>query len=365
MGFTCGIVGLPNVGKSTLFNAITSAGAEAANYPFCTIDPNVGVVVVPDTRVDALVALYRPAKIVPTTIEFMDIAGLVKGASKGEGLGNQFLSHIREVDAIVHVVRCFEDANVIHVDGSVNPRRDIEVIEAELILKDLETVEKKASEAERRAKTGDKKIKAEAEFYTRLRDHLLGGRLARYLEVKSDDEALLMRDLHLLTNKPVMYACNVHERDIISENSHVKTVREVAAKEGSKVVTISAAVEAEVAELPEGDRAGFLQGLGLNESGLSQLIREGYDLLHLISFFTAGPKEVHAWTVHKGALAPQAAGVIHSDFEKGFIRAEIIKYDDLVRLGSEQAVKDAGLLHVEGREYSIEDGDVVHFRFNV
>ncbi len=365
MGFTCGIVGLPNVGKSTLFNAITSAGAEAANYPFCTIDPNVGVVVVPDKRVDALVGLYRPAKIVPTTIEFMDIAGLVKGASKGEGLGNQFLSHIREVDAIVHVVRCFEDPNVIHVDGSVNPRRDIEVIEAELILKDLETVEKKVTEAERRAKTSDKKIKAEAEFYTRLRDHLLGGRLARYLEVKSDDDLLAMRDLHLLTNKPVMYACNVHERDITSENPHVKIVREVAAKEGSKVVTISAAVEAEVAELPEGDRSGFLQGLGLTESGLSKLIREGYDLLHLISFFTAGPKEVHAWTVHKGALAPQAAGVIHSDFEKGFIRAEIIKYEDLIRLGSEQAIKDAGLLRVEGREYCIEDGDVVHFRFNV
>ncbi len=365
MGFTCGIVGLPNVGKSTLFNAITSAGAEAANYPFCTIDPNVGVVVVPDKRVDALVHLYKPAKIVPTTIEFMDIAGLVKGASQGEGLGNQFLSHIREVDAIVHVVRCFEDPNVIHVDGSVNPRRDIEVIEAELILKDLETVEKKASEAERRAKTGDKKIKAEAEFYIRLRDHLLGGRLARYLEVKSDDEGLVLRDLHLLTNKPVMYACNVHERDITSENEHVKTVREVAAKEGSKVVTISAAVEAEVAELPEQDREGFLQGLGLKESGLSQLIREGYELLHLISFFTAGPKEVHAWTLRKGAFAPEAAGVIHSDFEKGFIRAEIIKYEDLVRLGSEQAIKDAGLLHVEGREYCVEDGDVVHFRFNV
>ena len=365
MGFTCGIVGLPNVGKSTLFNAITAAGAEAANYPFCTIDPNVGVVTVPDNRVDRLVALYSPAKIVASTLEFVDIAGLVKGASKGEGLGNQFLSHIRSVDAIAHVVRCFDDANVVHVDGTVNPKRDIEVVETELILKDLETVEKKTSDAERQAKTGDKKPKEEAEFYERLKDHLSGGRLARYMELRNDDERLWIRDTHLLTDKPVMYVCNVHESELSGENDYVMQVREIAGKEGAEVAVVSAAVEAEVAELPEAEQGHFLEHLGLKESGLSQVIREGYALLHLITFFTAGPKEVHAWTVSKGATAPQAAGVIHSDFEKGFIRAEIIKYQDLNRLGSETAVKEAGLLHVEGKEYVVEDGDVVYFRFNV
>lgn len=364
MGFNCGIVGLPNVGKSTLFNAITAAGAEAANYPFCTIDPNVGVVTIPDERIDVLVKMYQPPKIVPSAIEFVDIAGLVKGASKGEGLGNQFLSHIREVDAIAHVVRCFDDPNVVHVDGSVNPKRDIEVIEAELIFKDLETVEKKKNDAERRVKS-DPKSKKEAEFYNKLCEHLLGGRLARYLQVNNDEEALWMRDVHLLTNKPVMYVCNVHEKEVAAENDYVKAVREIAAKEGAKVVTVSAAVEAEVAELAVEERSGFLAELGLQESGLNKVVREGYDLLHLITFFTAGPKEVHAWTVRKGSTAPQAAGVIHSDFEKGFIRAEIMKYDELVRLGTEQAVKDNGLLHIEGKEYLIEDGDIVHFRFNV
>lgn len=364
MGFNCGIVGLPNVGKSTLFNAITAAGAEAANYPFCTIDPNVGIVTIPDERIDVLVKMYKPAKIVPSAIEFVDIAGLVKGASKGEGLGNQFLSHIREVDAIAHVVRCFDDPNVVHVDGSVNPKRDIEVIEAELILKDLETVEKKKSDAERRAKS-DPKVKKEAEFYQRLNEHLLGGRLARYVQLHNEDETLWMRDAHLLTSKPVMYVCNVQESEVAKENDYVKAVREIAAKEGAKVAVVSAAVEAEVAELPVEERRGFLDGLGLPESGLDKVVREGYDLLHLITFFTAGPKEVHAWTVPRGSTAPQAAGVIHSDFERGFIRAEIMKYDDLTRLGSEQAVKDKGLLYVEGKEYSIEDGDIVHFRFNV
>lgn len=365
MGFNCGIVGLPNVGKSTLFNAITAAGAEAANYPFCTIDPNVGVVTIRDERIDVLVKMYKPPKIVPSAIEFVDIAGLVKGASKGEGLGNQFLSHIREVDAIAHVVRCFDDPNVVHVDGSVNPKRDIEVIEAELIFKDLDTVEKKKNDAERKSKTGDKKLKTEHDFYVRAYDYLLTGRLMRYFDTQNEDEKMWLRDLHLLTNKPVMYVCNVHEKEVAVENSYVKTVREIAAKEGAKVVTVSAAVEAEVAELPVEERGGFLAELGLTESGLNKVVREGYDLLHLITFFTAGPKEVHAWTVRKGSTAPQAAGVIHSDFEKGFIRAEIMKYDDLVRLGSEQAVKDNGLLHIEGKEYLIEDGDILHVRFNV
>ncbi len=365
MGFNCGIVGLPNVGKSTLFNAITAAGAEAANYPFCTIDPNVGVVTIPDERIDVLVKMYNPPKIVPSAIEFVDIAGLVKGASKGEGLGNQFLSHIREVDAIAHVVRCFDDPNVVHVDGNVNPKRDIEVIEAELIFKDLDTVEKKRNEAERKSKTSDKKLKTEFDFYVRAYDHLLTGRLMRYFDVQNEDEKLWLRDLHLLTNKPVMYVCNVHEKEVNTQNDYVKAVRDVAAKEEAKVVTVSAAVEAEVAELPVEERVAFLAELGLKESGLNKVVREGYDLLHLITFFTAGPKEVHAWTVQKGSTAPQAAGVIHSDFEKGFIRAEIMKYGDLVRLGSEQAVKDNGLLHIEGKEYLIEDGDIVHFRFNV
>ncbi|MEX1275979.1 MAG: redox-regulated ATPase YchF [Bacteroidota bacterium] len=365
MGFTCGIVGLPNVGKSTLFNAITAAGADAANYPFCTIDPNIGVVNVPDPRIDRLVAIYKPGKIVPTAIEFLDIAGLVKGASKGEGLGNQFLSHIRNVDAIAHVVRCFDDPNVVHVDGSVNPKRDIEVIETELILKDLDTVEKKITDAEKRSRSGDKKVNQESEFYARVREHLVGGRLARYIAVQNDDEMLWFRDLHLLSGKPVMYVCNVHEKEITSENEYVKQVREIAAKESAKVVVISAAVEAEVSELHDDERVHFLEGLGLKESGLNQVIREGYDLLHLITFFTAGPKEVHAWTAQKGSTAPGAAGIIHTDFEKGFIRAEIMKFTDLDRLGSEAAVKENGLLDVEGREYVVEDGDVVFFRFNV
>ncbi|MDD8019199.1 MAG: redox-regulated ATPase YchF [Bacteroidota bacterium] len=364
MGFNCGIVGLPNVGKSTLFNAITAAGAEAANYPFCTIEPNVGVVLVADNRIDKLVQIYSSPKIVPSSIEFVDIAGLVKGASKGEGLGNQFLSHIRDVDAIAHVVRCFDDPNVVHVDGSVNPKRDIEVIETELILKDLDTVEKKISDAERRAKS-DKKFKPEADFCLKLKNHLLTGRLARYIEAHNEEEKLWLRDMHLLTNKPVMYVCNVHEKEINAGNQYIEQVKEIAAKEGAKVVVVSAAVEAEVAELPVEERAGFLEGLGLKESGLQKVVREGMDLLHLITFFTAGPKEVHAWTVRRGAFAPEAAGVIHTDFEKGFIRAEIMKCEDLFRLKTEHAVKEAGLLHVEGRDYVMEDGDICHFRFNV
>ncbi len=365
MGFTCGIVGLPNVGKSTLFNAITSAGAEASNYPFCTIDPNVGVVSVPDPRINRLVELYRPAKVVPTSLEFLDIAGLVKGASKGEGLGNQFLSHIRNVDALVHVVRCFEDPNVVHVDGSVDPSRDIEIVETELILKDLETVDKKRDDAERRAKGGDKKAKAETEMFERLGAELSSGRLAHYFLVSGDEERVWLRDAHLLTDKPVMYVCNVRESEIHQEPPHVHTVREIAAKEDATVVVISAAVEAEVAELPQNERAGFLTGLGLKESGLDKVIRAGYDLLRLITFFTAGPKEVHAWTVRKGSSIQESAGIIHSDFENGFIRAEIMKFTDLDQYGSEQALRDKGLVHTEGKSYLTEDGDIVFIRFNV
>ena len=365
MGFTCGIVGLPNVGKSTLFNAITAAGAEVANYPFCTIEPNVGIVPVPDTRLARLNQIFSPVKVVPTTLEFLDIAGLVRGASQGEGLGNQFLGHIRTVDAIAHIVRCFDDPNIIHVDGSVNPRRDIEILEAELILKDIDTVDRKASEAEKHGKTGDKKAREEFAFYQRLRIHLAGSRLARYADIHHDDERFWLRELHLLTNKPVMYICNIHEKHYASELAYINQVREIAGKESAKVVLISAEVEAEVAQLPESDRPAFLEELGLKESGLHQLIREGYDLLQLLTFFTVNPKELHAWTVRRGTVASTAAGVIHTDFEKGFIRAEIMKYADLDRLGSEHALKETGLLHVHGRDYAVEDGDVMFVRFNV
>ncbi len=365
MGFTCGIVGLPNVGKSTLFNAITAAGVDAANYPFCTIDPNVGVVEVPDRRIDRLQAIYKPAKTVHTTIEFVDIAGLVRGASKGEGLGNQFLANIRNVDSIAHVVRCFEDENVVHVYHDVDPVRDIEIIETELILKDLETVDRKLAEAEKRSKSGDKKIRAEAEFYQRVHAHLTSGRLARYFQSATDEELLWLHMLHLLTNKPVMYVCNVHEKDLLTDTPAVAKVRSIAAKEGAQVAVVSAGIEAEVAQLPESERHAFLNDLGLHESGLDQLIREGYDLLHLITFFTVGPKEVHAWTVEKGTSAPQAAGAIHSDFERGFIRAEVMKYRDLDRLETESAVRERGLLYIEGRDYIVQDGDIIFFRFNV
>jgi GTP-binding protein YchF len=364
MGFTCGIVGLPNVGKSTLFNAITAAGAEVANYPFCTINPNVGIVAVPDRRLDRLTQIYKPGKTVPTTLEFLDIAGLVHGASKGEGLGNQFLSHIRTVDAIAHIVRCFDDPNVVHVDSSINPRRDIEIVETELILKDLETIERKHSEAEKHARSGDKKAKQEAAFYVRVRDHLSTGRLARYFTATLDEERLWLRELHLLTNKPVMYVCNVHEKHYTTEIDYIRQVREIAAKESAKVVTISAEIEAEVAELPEAERGPFLQELGLQESGLNQIIREGYDLLHLVTFFTVNPNELHAWTVRRGTTASSAAGIVHTDFEKGFIRAEIMKFSDLDRLGSDHALKEAGLLHVHGRDYAMEDGDVMFVRFS-
>jgi GTP-binding protein YchF len=365
MGFNCGIVGLPNVGKSTLFNCLTSSGVDASNYPFCTIDPNVGIAAVPDRRLDVLAGIYKPEKVVPTVIEFVDIAGLVRGASKGEGLGNQFLSHIREVDSIAHVVRCFDDPDVVHVDGPVDPKRDIEIVETELVLKDLETVERRLEDALKRGKGGDRKIRQEADFLAKVRDHLCTGRLVRYLGVQDPAEATLLRDLCLLTNKPVLYVCNVTEDHLREETAYVGAVREVAEKEGAMVVVICAAVEAEVAQLPQAERGAFLESLGLQESGLDQLVREGYRLLHLITFFTGGPKEVHAWTVHTGASAAEAAGAIHSDFEKGFIKAEIISYADLERLGSEHAIREAGLLRTEGREYQMRDGDVAYFRFRV
>jgi ribosome-binding ATPase len=365
MGIRCGIVGLPNVGKSTLFNAITaSSQAAAENYPFCTIEPNTGIVPVPDTRMRDLSALVHPEREVPATIEFVDIAGLVKGAASGEGLGNQFLTHIREVDAIAHVVRCFEDDNIIHVDGSVNPKRDIEVIETELILKDLETLDKKSEGAQRKAKS-DPKAKTEMDFYARLREHMAQGRLARYFALQNDDEKMWMRDTFLLTSKPVLYVANTDEHGVANGNNYIDIVREIAAKEGAGVVPVCAKVEMELVELPEEERMEFLHGLGLKEPGLNAVVRAAYDLLGLQTYFTAGEKEVRAWTIRKGAKAPEAAGVIHTDFEKGFIRAEVMKFKDFIRLRSEAAVREAGLLRSEGREYVVEDGDVMHFRFNV
>jgi GTP-binding protein YchF len=366
MGIQCGIVGLPNVGKSTLFIAITaSSQAAAENYPFCTIEPNTGIVTVPDPRIRDLTRLVQPEREVPTTIEFVDIAGLVKGAAQGEGLGNQFLSHIRDVDAVAHVVRAFDDENVIHVDGSVNPSRDIEVIETELILKDMETLDKKADGAQRKTKTGDPKAKAEVDFYARLRQHMAEGRLARYFPIANEEEKTWMREMHLLTNKPVLYVANTDESGVINGNKYIDEIRKIAEKEGARVVPICAKIEMELVEIPEEEREHFLHDLGLKEPGLHALVRAAYDLLGLQTYFTAGKKEVRAWTVRKGAKAPEAAAVIHTDFEKGFIRAEVMKFADFLRLGSENAVKEAGLLRSEGRDYVVEDGDIMHFRFNV
>ena len=388
MGLQVGIVGLPNVGKSTLFNAVSAAGAEAANYPFATIEPNVGVVAVPDARLDRLTELAKSARTVPTSVEFLDIAGLVKGASQGEGLGNQFLSHIREVDAIVHVVRCFENDDIVHVDGSVDPVRDVEVIDTELLLKDLETVEKRAVSAAKSARTGDKTAKYEAEVVLGLKAHLESGQAARALPADADAQAVY-RALGLLTAKPVLYAANVAESDLTGPdhltgsparlrhapsttggafgagNLHVEALRRLAEKEGAEVIVVCAEAEAQIAELDPAERADFLADLGLERSGLDQLITAAYRLLGLITFFTAGPKEARAWTIRAGTRAPRAAGEIHSDIERGFIRAEVISYDDYVSLGSEQAVKDAGKLRVEGKDYVVADGDVIHFRFNV
>jgi len=366
MALKAGIVGLPNVGKSTLFNAITQAGAESANYPFCTIDPNVGVVEVPDERLDKLTELVTPNRTVPTAFEFVDIAGLVAGASKGEGLGNKFLAHIREVDAIVHVVRCFQDENITHVAGKVDPISDIATINLELILADLETVEKRIDRSRKNMKGGDKKYAQEVEVLERVKDALYNDQPARSVEL-SDDERLLLRDLHLITSKPVLYAANVSENEVADtdNNPYVQQVRGFAAAEGAEVVPISAKVEAEIAELEGEDKAMFLEELGLDESGLNRLIRAAYKLLGLYTYFTAGVQEVRAWTIRKGMKAPQAAGVIHTDFERGFIRAEVVSYDDLVAAGSMNAAKERGQLRLEGKEYVVQDGDVMHFRFNV
>lgn len=365
MALKCGIVGLPNVGKSTLFNCLSNAKAQSANFPFCTIEPNLGTISVPDPRLEKLEALVNPERVVPTTMEIVDIAGLVKGASKGEGLGNQFLANIRETDAILHVLRCFDDGNIIHVDGSVDPIRDKEIIDIELQLKDLDTIEKKIQSLARVIKSGDKDALKENEFALRIKAGLEQGKSVRGLGF-AQDEMDVIKGFNLITSKPVMYVCNVDEASVKTGNAHVARVKEAVAAENAEVLVIGAKIEADITELETYDeRQMFLEELGLDEPGVNRLIRQAYHLLNLQTYFTAGVKEVRAWTIRKGMTAPQAAGVIHSDFEKGFIRAEVMKYNDYIQYGSESAVKDAGKFKVEGKEYVVEDGDIMHFRFNV
>lgn len=366
MGLKCGIVGLPNVGKSTLFNALSSAKALAANYPFATKEPNIGVITVPDSRLSALANIVKPQRILPTTMEIVDIAGLVKGASKGEGLGNQFLANIREVDAIIHVVRCFEDDNIVHVDGRVNPVSDKEIIDIELQLKDLETVEKKLDTFKRRAKGTDREAQIGAPLCERIKKHLEEGNSVRSIGEFNSEELPVLQSMQLLTAKPIIYVCNVNESSVVTGNKHTEAFRKAVANENAEVLLVSAAIEADIAELDTyEERMEFVKEMGLEEPGVNRVIHAGYRILNLITYFTAGVQEVRAWTVHKGSTAPQAAGVIHSDFERGFIRAEVIKYDDYIKYGSEKAIKEAGKMSVEGKEYIVTDGDIMHFLFNV